>query len=319
MNRREFILGGAVAAAGVTFASPIARRLWLLDQCERDSTLRALELEMCARSVEHFFDNWVWTFNPKLAAEGKPSNVPLDLFPRQRELVQFIDARVNAQENGLVEKSRDIGFTWVFGGYSVQKWRFRPGFKTAFGSRKAEYVDRLGDPDSIFEKIRMVVRALPYWMLPPGFDSRRHDNHMQLLNPENGNTIRGEAGDDMGRGGRNTMYVLDEFAFVEHAEEVDRATSANSDVRIFGSTVNGLGNVFARKRHSGQLRPDQIFRFHWTDDPRKNTPEWEAKTRSNMEPWAFASEYDIDYAASVEGVFYPSQVGGVLLAHCDAP
>ena len=54
------------------------------------------------------------------------------------------------------------------------------------------------------------------------------------------------------------------------------------------------------------MRPDQIFRFHWTDDPRKNSREWEAKTRSNMEPWAFASEYDIDYSASVEGVFIPA-------------
>ena len=35
------------------------------------------------------------------------------MFNRQRELTAFIDARVAASEDGLVEKSRDIGFTWV--------------------------------------------------------------------------------------------------------------------------------------------------------------------------------------------------------------
>jgi hypothetical protein len=62
-----------------------------------------------------------------------------------------------------------------------------------------------------------------------------------------------------------------------------------------------MDNFFARKRHGGQLRPDQIFRFHFSDDPRK-TPVWAARERKRLEPHVWASEYDIDYTASAAGV-----------------
>lgn len=267
-----------------------------------------IELERCRRSVHYWFDNWAWTYDPRLASIDKSRGafLPFELFPRQREMVDFILARIDAHEDGLIEKSRDIGFTWCAGGLALHHWIFVPGFKTAFGSRKAEYVDKRGDPDSIFEKIRMLYRALPRWMLPGGFSAREHDNYMRLKNPDNENVITGESGDDMGRGGRNSLYFLDEFAFVEHGDTVDAATSANSEVRIFGSTVNGMGNTFARKRHGGALRPDQIFRFHYSDDPRK-TEEWAKKKKKSMESFIWASEYDVDYSASTEGIAIPAK------------
>ena len=39
--------------------------------------------------------------------------------------------------------------------------------------------------------------------------------------------------------------------------------------RIFGSTANGMGNLFYRMQADGRMREDQKFRFHWSDDPRK--------------------------------------------------
>lgn len=230
--------------------------------------------------------------------------MPFDLFPRQEELLRFLNGRLIARSDGIIEKSRDIGFTWVAAGFALHRWIFVPGFKTTFGSRKEEYVDRIGDPDSIFEKIRLLRSNLPPWMLPKGFDPRRHDNHMQILNPENSNTIRGEAGDNMGRGGRSTIYIIDEGAFIERADRVDAATAGNADVRIWASSVNGMGNAFARKRFNAP--PEQVFRFHWRDDPRK-TEGWARKKQASMEPHLWASEYEIDYAASVEGVCIPAK------------
>ena len=68
-----------------------------------------------------------------------------------------------------------------------------------------------------------------------------------------------------------------------------------------------MGNVFARKRHAGIYRPDQIFRFHWRDDPRK-TEAWAVLKKSSLAatPNVWAAEYDIDYTASVEGVCIPA-------------
>jgi phage terminase large subunit len=264
--------------------------------------VRALEWARCAQDRIYWFNSWVWTYNPKNVGGDLPAFLPMDLFPRQADAINWFGERSRQKEDGLFEKSRDIGFTWMAAGYGLHRWIFEPGYKATFGSRKAEYVDRIGDPDSIFEKIRMLYRQLPQWMLPRVLD----DRSMLLINRDNGSILRGEAGKDMGRGGRSTDYFLDEFAFMEDADAVDAATSANADCRIFGSSVNGPGNLFARKRHDGRLREDQIFRFHFTDDPRKDK-EWEKRERGRLESYKFASEYDIDYAASVEGICIPAK------------
>lgn len=270
-------------------------------------------MDICANDTVHWFNCWCRTFNPKLVGVSSPW-LPFDLFPKQVELVHWLERLSANKEDGHCAKSRDIGFTWVCGGVALKRWIYEDGYKANFGSRKAEYVDRIGDPDSIFEKIRMLRRSLPRWMLPG--DNSIHDNSMLLINEARGSVIRGEAGDDMGRGGRSTDYFFDEFAFVERADSVDAASVANADCRIFGSTVNGQGNLFFRKAHDGSLRDDQKFRFHWTDDPRKRDGvvevrepgrpvvivSWEKATRSKMEPHKWASEYDIDYSASVEGI-----------------
>lgn len=284
----------------------IQERLVRLMQIGRNVELQRVEYELCRRDFEHWVRYWVWTYDPRLASEGKSAHLPLLLFPRQSEMCRFIDDRLAASEDGLIEKSRDIGFTWVMSAKAVHKWIFVDGFKTTFGSRKEDFVDKRGEVDSIFEKMRYLLRGLPSWLTPAGFDWDKHDNHMRLINPANGNTIAGEAGDDLGRGGRSSMFVIDEAAFLANGDSVDAATSGNSDVRIWGSSVNGMGNIFAKKRHGGSLRPDQIFSFHWSDDPRK-TPEWAEKKRRSMEEHKWASEYDLDYSASVEGICIPAK------------
>lgn len=280
---------------------------------------RRIELLRCAEDKVYWFNTWAWTYNPKLvgtfdADGGRISPwLPFDLFPRQEELVRWIVERSERREDGHCAKSRDIGFTWICGGIALNNWLFEPGYKANFGSRKAEYVDRIGDTDSIFEKIRMLYRGLPHWMLPaPG---RFSDNSMLLINEDMESIIRGESGDEMGRGGRSRDYFFDEFAFVERADGVDAASTANADCRIFGSTVNGMSNLFYRMQADGRMGEHQQFRFHWMDDPRKangrvvrengEVVSWEKHERGRMEAYKFASEYDIDYAASVEGICIP--------------
>ena len=96
-----------------------------------------------------------------------------------------------------------------------------------------------------------------------------------------------------------------ERRFIEHAEKVDAAIVANANTRIWASSVNGTGNVFYRKRHSGHI---PVFRFHWSDDPRKDAAWAEAKQLElSSTPSTWAAEYDIDYAASVEGICIPAK------------
>ncbi|MBX5238637.1 hypothetical protein [Rhizobium sp. NLR22b] len=264
-----------------------------------------VEKQRCAADVIYWFDNWVWTYDPRLVGKPGGAYVQFKLWPKQRDVVLWLKDRIEASEEGLIEKSRDTGATYLTAGLALHQWLFSPGFKATFGSRKVDYVDKKDNPDSIFAKLRIMMRRLPPEMMPEGFNWSQHDNYMRIVNPETGGVISGEGGEDMGRGGRSSMYVLDEAAFVPNAETVEKALSGNTDCVIWVSSVNGMGNLFARKRHS-VLKPHQIMRLHWRDDPRK-TEEWAAnKQASFSDPTTWASEYDIDYSASVEGICIPA-------------
>ena len=263
------------------------------------------EKQRCAADIIYWFDNYVWTYDPRLVGKPGGAYVPFKLWPKQREVVLWLLTRLEATEEGLIEKSRDTGATYLTAGVALHQWLFNPGFKATFGSRKVDYVDKKDNPDSIFAKLRIMLRRLPAEMLPVGFNWTQHDNYMRISNPDTGSVISGEGGEDMGRGGRSSMYVLDEAAFVPNAETVEKALSGNTDCVIWVSSVNGMGNMFARKRHS-IMKPHQIMRLHWRDDPRK-TEEWAAnKEASFSDPTTWASEYDIDYSASVEGICIPA-------------
>lgn len=265
-----------------------------------------------AEGIVYWFNNYGWTYDPRLIGqhdeEGRARSpyTRFVLWPRQVEFIHWLHERVQANEEWLTEKSRDAGVSYLCCGYALNRWLFTDGFKATFGSRKAEYVDKSGQPDSLFEKIRIMLRRLPDWMLPDGFTWNGDSLFMRLVNPANGAIISGEGGEDMGRGGRSSLYVVDEAAFLPNAESVEKALSGNTDCVGWVSSVNGMGNLFARKRHS-ILKPHQVFRLHWRDDPRKSD-EWAAAKEATLsDPAAWASEYEIDYAASVEGVCIPAK------------
>src|SRR5690606_25562628 len=123
----------------------------------------------------------------------------------------------------------------------------------------------------------------------------------KLINKDNGSSITGEGGDNIGRGGRSSIYFVDEAAHLEHSQKVDAALSENADCKIWVSTPNGLGNAFYRKRFSGH---HPVFTFNWHQDPRKNQAwyDWRKKT---MDPVVFAQEVEIDYSASLAGICIP--------------
>ena len=241
-----------------------------------------------------FINDWFFTYDPRV----NPSLLPFVLFPKQAEYINWLSARYAAKEDGLVEKSRDMGVTWLCCAFAVWMWIFVRGSSVSFGSRKEDLVDRIGDPDSIFEKIRIILDNLPSEFLPVGFSMKTHASHMKILNPDNGSNIKGEAGDNIGRGGRSSVYFKDESAFYERPERVEAALSMNSDVKIDVSTPNGNGNPFFRKRHGGKV---PVFTFHWRDDPRKDD-KWYQKQRDLLDPVILAQEVDIDYNASVGNV-----------------
>lgn len=266
-----------------------------------------MELAICAEDALYWLHWYAWTYDPRNLYEVPPlpATLPFDLCERQVEMWKWFDYILAKGQDGCVKKSRGIGFTWEAGAYALHKWRFKPGFKTSFGSRTATEVDQIGNPDTILEKIRMLYKDLPKWMLPVGFNPSIHDKQRLLVNPENGNVIRGEGGDEIGRGGRSTLFFLDEAANLEHADRVDAATSANSNVRIWGSTINpqNENNLFARKYNS--FPPDRVFRFHYSEHPIW-THERITNKREGVSPEIWASEFEIDDSYTVEDICIPA-------------
>jgi len=238
-----------------------------------------------------FINDWMMTYDPRVT----PSNIPFILFPKQEELIIWLHEKWANRSNGLIEKTRDCGLTWLGCAFSVWLFIFHEGQSISWGSRKESLVDDMGNPDSIFEKIRIIIRQLPKIFRPRSFDDRDHARFMKFTNPANGSTITGEAGDNIGRGGRSSIYLKDESAFYERPERIEAALSQNSDVKIDISTPNGNGNPFYRKRFGGNI---PVFTFNWRDDPRK-TEAWYRKQCAELDPVIVAQEIDIDYDASV--------------------
>ncbi len=290
-------------------------RIYQLGQFAANPLLIDQAKRYYAKHPVEFINHWLSTYDPRKAARGLPTKMPFILFQRQVELVEFLQACLQDEANGLVEKARDMGATWVCCCFSVWLWLFHPGVAVGWGSRKAQQVDRLGDPSSIFEKIRMTILDLPSVFQPKGFDRESQLLHMRVINPENGSVITGEAGDNIGRGGRTLIYFKDEAAHYEHPEQIEGALSDNTRVQVDISSVGPLGNVFNRKRESGvewvkgtgklDRAKTQVFVMDVFDHPEK-TRQWyderKLKAESDGLKHVFAREVDRNYAASVLGV-----------------
>ena len=271
------------------------RMEWIKRLREDPARLAGAKVFYKTHPVE-FITEWGMTFDPRNAEVGLPATMPFVLFPKQEEFIDWIYARWTGREDGLAEKSRDMGVSWLCVGFAVWMFLFHPGTVAGFGSRKEEYVDKAGDPKSLFWKARMFINALPPEFRPQGWNDRKHAPHMLITNPENGSTIVGEAGDNIGRGARTSIYFKDESAFYERADGIEAALSQTSNCKLDISTPNGVGNAFYRKRHSGKV---PVFVFDWRDDPRKGEA-WYAKQQRDLEPSILAQEVDRSYSASIQ-------------------
>jgi hypothetical protein len=235
------------------YVAEFVRRQKILESVNKNPDLIPGAIDYYSTRPVGFIEDWCVTYDPRNAMNNLPTIMPFLLFSRQKEYVNFIISCADVGVPALCEKSRDMGATWLSCVVSVWLWRFKAGSSIGWGSRKENLVDRLGDPDSIIEKIRMIIDYLPRWLWPVGFSRKEHMNFMKIVNPENGATITGEAGDEIGRGGRKSIFFKDESAHYERPERIEAALSENTDVPVDISSVCGVSNIFHRKRMAGEI------------------------------------------------------------------
>lgn len=269
------------------FREEVGRRVRLVTEVSKSPRLLELELQMCSRSPIHFVNQWCWTFDPRVT----PANLPFRTFEFQDLLMRWIQERFAEKQSGLVEKSRDVGASWIFLSFFLHGWLFRPGFFARLGSRKEDLVDD-GTEESLFGKLRYLFDRLPWFFRPKGFRNREHDTFLLLQNPENGNKIVGEStNDDFGRGGRSTVTLLDEAASIPHSERVLASISQNTNCSFWLSSPKGKANAFHRLRHETSI---PVHSIHWSQDPRKDQA-WYEKQKEILMPWEVGQELDLSY------------------------
>lgn len=248
-----------------------------------------------------FINDWGVTYDPRNADIDLPTTIPFVLFPKQREWVEAVVEHWRARKPLLSEKSRDWGLTWLAGGTAASLCLFERGLSIGFGSRKADLVDKLGNMKAIFPKIRVFLDHLPE-EFRGGYVGWRDGRKMNIVIPETGSVIGGEAGDQIGRGDRTSVYFVDESSYLKQADDIDASLSQTTNCRIDISTPRGMNNSFARKRWEGKI---DVIICDWRDDPRKDDA-WYAKQCEELDPVVVAQEIDRDYSASVHGIVIPN-------------
>jgi phage terminase large subunit len=247
-----------------------------------------------------FISDWGVTFDPRNADIGLPTLIPFILFPKQREWIDWVIRQWRSREPGICEKSRDMGVSWLGMALSCTLCLFHDGVAIGVGSRKGEYVDKIGTLKPLLPKGRMFMEHLPE-EFRGGWTAWRDAPFMRISFPDTGSLIAGEGGDDIGRGDRTSIYFVDEAAHLERPELVEASLSQTTNCRIDMSSVKGMANPFAQKRWAGKI---DVFIFDWHDDPRKDQA-WYDKQCETLDPVVVAQEIDRDYSASVTGIVIP--------------
>lgn len=173
--------------------------------------------------------------------------------------------------NLLVEKSRQIGETWVFAAIICWLLHFHETRGLFMHQRLAEVADRGWTIDSFFGRVKYVDDHL---------DKAARPNETKLVfrppasdpaaieNPRTKASVRGECQrDDPGRGSTFDWAIVDEAAHVTHGELVHAAIDdACAEGKVYLSTPWGDDNFHARLCDE---RPEgwQYLRLHWSTHP----------------------------------------------------
>jgi hypothetical protein len=271
-----------------------------------DSRKRCIQTMIhCANSNDYedmylgcraFFAIFLWTYNPN----KEPNYFPFALWEFQERYIKNLCRHFIDQEPLLVEKSRDMGVTWLTCGFKLFLFLFKKAFNGHIVGKKEDDLDN-GCLDTVFPKIGFMIDNLPAWLLPAGWRNEEYVRFMKFTHPLNNNSITGESANPHAcRSRRYAMIFFDEFAMNPYGHAIWRAAKHTGPCRIAVSTPLGRSNKFAELRHNGQVDVETI---HWREHPEKDDEWYKAQCKEST-PSDIASELDISYSMSQSGIVY---------------
>lgn len=324
----------------------------IIQRGDIDAEFRDAIWHRCANDLLYYVSVFGWTYSPKDYPECPDR--PFILYPFQERALLKMDAALGKHDL-LGEKARDMGFTWMI--IALFAWRFHFRHKQSFllGSRKEEYVDKAGDPKTLFFKLDYFLEHLPPWLQP--FTER---TSMHLRNVEMDSTIDGEStNDNFARGDRRTAIALDEFPSVENGYDITKAAGDATNCCIyFGTSAGASGAFYDIRQKMLAETPERIITLRWYDHPEKRkglytsekdaegvyhlkiddkewheanpnypfkldgkfrSPAYDERERRAPNRQVMAQEWDIDYLASGWQFFDPAKLEELKAKHARPP
>jgi len=237
----------------------------------RDVRIQRALYDAAMDDILFFFNAFLFVLEPR----GENPVLPFVSWPHQDPVLKTMDETISRAITAFKPmaltcvKSRAQGGTYGYLGVFIRRFLRDRMFSAGLVTRNEKLVDSMTDQDTILHKVAWSLDQLPFWMLPQGYQRSLTDH--TILNPENGSSFTGYAATgDCGRGGRRTVFALDEFGsdeFVTGGKDARVMSSVSSVsnciflVSTFGSDVG----VFAEEATD----PDNplLVKLDWKDNP----------------------------------------------------
>lgn len=249
-------------------------------------------------------NTFVFTYDPRLLPG--PTEVPFITYPFQDYAILDLKYAINNGEDRLIEKSRDMGISWVCLAVYMHEYIFGDNLTFMLMSRVEELVDATGKKGSLMWKLDFMLQNIPMWMRPNTYRKHRLMQNLDTDTTIDGETTTGNAG----RGDRNTSIFLDEFAMVQQGRDVLSAVMDATRSLIVNSTPKGASGAFA------ELKATKIavLTLHWSLHPEKSKEIYIGGDNKLRSPWydyeesrrskkQIAEEQDINYFGSGAAFF----------------
>lgn len=268
-----------------------------------DPDLIPFELAKCAQDPAYWMAIWLRVFEPRQRATGY-GYLPFIPFAEQVEVLnrlRWVLLQDDENADAAWSKCRGWGASWLGCVFALWGWTFShywpgaPPWNVLMLSRKEELVDSK-QQRSLFWKVRRLMRDMPAWQMPVGWNPDMHDQKGFIGNPENGNELGGESTNTKaGRGDRVTWAWLDEAAAMPNLLTIWSTVAETTDHRLAVSTESvdegtdfyelGIGN-----KGEGETRP-YLLESDWWQNP-LNDQEWfdRQRLRYAADPDAFQRE-----------------------------
>lgn len=278
------------------------------DELYRDKMMTEIYpngVEGCFKFIEDF----MFLIIPEFGDAIKP----FFLFPYQKRIIQkLIDAEIDGGDiELLIDKPRGMGVTWIFVAFMYWKWLFCPNWSSFILSRTETEVDTgtASPGDSIFGKIRWMMKKTPKWILPDGFKMKGEkgtstDSSLRILNPETeGSIIGSSTNSNAGRSRRYSMIFIDECFSIDRFTEVHRSLQTVARINCYISTTKASRE--AKKFKDACEEAGNYISLEWRDHPWKDQEWYEQQLKKAEFDPEIMKEVDKGYAVSEKMQYYP--------------